>query len=381
MSNVMLVYQGINQLKSLKSSQEIVDSILLNIPVSKIEIETNGVYIFGVGKLGQRIFDFLSNVGITINGFIDNNSEKQKSKFNNLIVYSADKISNQAIVYIASATYFNPILNQLKTLGFTKLFSHSQAGILFLDSEKFPIEMYQENLTEDLFINRENYLKVFDLLDDSESKNVFDKLIQYRLSLNHKFIIEVHTSLSKEYYDKDVIELSENESFFDVGGFNGDSAENFIKYVKEQYKSVHIFEPDQALINQAKDRLNKYPNITFNSLGIYDKQTTLYFDITGGLDGIISDSGTLKIETTTIDDYKTEIPTYIKFDVEGVEIEAINGSVNTINDSKPKMAIASYHYPKHLWEIPLLVMNLNPTYKVRLRHYTDSVFDSIFYFI
>jgi hypothetical protein len=107
----------------------------------------------------------------------------------------------------------------------------------------------------------------------------------------------------------------------------------------------------------------------------------LYFDITGGLDGIISDSGTLKIETTTIDDYKTEIPTYIKFDVEGVEIEAINGSVNTINDSKPKMAIASYHYPKHLWEIPLLVMNLNPTYKVRLRHYTDSVFDSIFYFI
>jgi FkbM family methyltransferase len=381
MSNVMLVYRGINQLKSLKSSQEIVDSILLNIPVSKIEIETNGVYIFGVGKLGQRIFDFLSNVGITINGFIDNNSEKQKSKFNNLIVYSADKISNQAIVYIASATYFNPILNQLKTLGFTKLFSHSQAGILFLDSEKFPIEMYQENLTEDLFINRENYLKVFDLLDDSESKNVFDKLIQYRLSLNHKFIIEVHTSLSKEYYDKDVIELSENESFFDVGGFNGDSAENFIKYVKEQYKSVHIFEPDQALINQAKDRLNKYPNITFNSLGIYDKQTTLYFDITGGLDGIISDSGTLKIETTTIDDYKTEIPTYIKFDVEGVEIEAINGSVNTINDSKPKMAIASYHYPKHLWEIPLLVMNLNPTYKVRLRHYTDSVFDSIFYFI
>ena len=377
----MSKYSGIDQLKSLKSSQEIVDGILLNIPVSKTEIEADGVYVFGVGKLGQRIFDFLSTEEIIVNGFIDNNLEKQKSKFNNLTVFAADQISNNSIVYIASATYFNPILNQLKTLGFTKLFSHSQGGILFSNSEKFPIEMYQENLTEDLFINRDNYLKVFDLLDDSESKNVFDKLIQYRLSLNHKFINEVHTSLSKEYYDKEVIDLSENESFFDVGGFNGDSAENFIKYVNEHYKSVHIFEPDQALINQAKNRLKKYSNITYNALGIYDKQTTLYFDITGGLDGIISNSGTMKIETTTIDEYKNETPTYIKFDVEGVEIEAINGTINTIKNSKPKMAIASYHYPKHLWEIPLLIMKINPTYKVRLRHYTDSVFDSIFYFI
>ena len=125
---------------------------------------------------------------------------------------------------------------------------------------------------------------------------------------------------------------------------------------------------------------NKNEDIVFNTLGIYDKQTTLYFDITGGLDGIISQSGTLKIETTTIDDYKNN-PTYIKFDVEGVEIEAINGGVNTIKNQKPKLAIASYHYPKHLWEIPLLVKSINADYKLKLRHYTDSVFDSIFYFI
>jgi FkbM family methyltransferase len=165
-----------------------------------------------------------------------------------------------------------------------------------------------------------------------------------------------------------------------LGGFDGDSAEHFVKHVNHKYNSVHIFEPDAVLIEKAKKRFDKNENIVFNTLGIYDKQTTLYFDITGGLDGIISQSGTLKIETTTIDDYKNN-PTYIKFDVEGVEIEAINGGVNTIKNQKPKLAIASYHYPKHLWEIPLLVKSINSEYKLKLRHYTDSVFDSIFYFI
>ena len=41
MSNIMSKYSGIDQLKSLKSSQEIVDGILLNIPVSKTEIDSN----------------------------------------------------------------------------------------------------------------------------------------------------------------------------------------------------------------------------------------------------------------------------------------------------------------------------------------------------
>lgn len=380
MSNSIL-YPGIEQLKSFTSVDEINNQIRSNTPINIEEFKKQGVYVFGIGKLGQRIFNFLTQHQIKIHAFVDNNRSKQGSLFNSINVISANEVPIESVVYIASATYYNAIRNQLIGLGFSKLISHNQASILFDGYKNFPTEMYQENLVLDLITNKHNYLTVFDLLEDNESKRVFDSLIQYRLTLNHKFINDIHTSLSKEYFDNDVISLSENESFFDVGGFNGDSAENFINHVNGKFKSVHIFEPDQALIDQAKERLKKYPNVTFNALGIYDKQTTLYFDITGGLDGIISETGTIKIETTTIDDYKTELPTYIKFDVEGVEIEAINGAINTIKNNKPKLTIASYHYPKHIWEIPLLIKKINSTYKLKLRHYTDSVFDSIFYFI
>jgi len=379
MSNVSL-YPGIEMLRTFSTVDEINKTILSFCSVSKKDIETKGIYVFGVGKLGQRIFDFMSERKIIIHAFVDNNKSKHGSFFNGLHVIAANEIPSDSIIYIASATYFNAISNQLKDLGFSQTISHNQASVLFDGDEKFPIEMYQENLVNDLIQNKQKYLSVFDLLLDEESKVVFDNLLHYRFTLNHQYINNVHTSLSKEYFDNDVLNLSDDETYFDLGGFDGDSAEHFVKHVNHKYNSVHIFEPDAVLIEKAKKRFDKNENIVFNTLGIYDKQTTLYFDITGGLDGIISQSGTLKIETTTIDDYKNN-PTYIKFDVEGVEIEAINGGLNTIKYQKPKLAIASYHYPKHLWEIPLLVKSINSEYKLTLRHYTDSVFDSIFYFI
>lgn len=381
MNNAAMTWKGIEKLKSLGSVDAVNAGILTHIPVTKNALEKEGVFIFGVGKLGQRVYDFLVASNIPVHGFVDNNPEKQKLKFNGLPVIPSAALKQDANVYIASATFFNPIYKQLLQLGLTKLFSHVQAGILFYGDKNFPVEMYQENLTEDLITNKTKYLEVFDLLDDADSKKVFDNLVSFRLSLEQRFIDDMHTQISKEYFDSAVIDLGQDEVYFDVGGFDGDSAENFIKFVDGKYKGVHIFEPDSALLNKAKVRLKEHKNIVFNPLGIYDKKTTLYFDITGGLDGIISDQGNMSIETTTVDEYTTGQPTYIKFDVEGVEIEAINGAVSTIKKSKPKMAIASYHFPKHIWEIPLLVKGINPAYKLRLRHYTDSVFDSIFYFI
>ena len=375
-----MTYNGIEKLKGSISVEAMNAAIRDHIPVTKDELKKSGVFIFGVGKLGQRVFDFLTSVNVNVHAFVDNNVEKQKQLFNGLPVVSPAGLTNDAVVYIASATYFNPIYKQLLKQGLVKLVSHIQAGILFYGEKGFPVEMYQENLTADLFANKNKYLEVFQLLEDDESRRVFDNLLLFRLSLDQRFIDEIHTQISKEYFDRSVVDLGQNEVYFDVGGFDGDSAENFIKFVDGKYKGVHIFEPDQGLLDKANARLKNYHNVFYNPLGIYDKKTTLYFDVTGGLDGIISNQGTVSIETTTIDEYTADVPTYIKFDVEGVEIEAINGSVSTIKNTKPKMAIASYHYPKHIWQIPLLVKEINPSYKLKLRHYTDSVFDSIFYF-
>ena len=61
--------------------------------------------------------------------------------------------------------------------------------------------------------------------------------------------------------------------------------------------------------------------------------------------------------------------TYIKYDVEGAEYEALLGSKDAIRRHKPKLFCAVYHRNEDLFRIPLLIAELGPEYKLYLRHY------------
>ena len=80
-----------------------------------------------------------------------------------------------------------------------------------------------------------------------------------------------------------------------------------------------------------------------------------------------------EVQLVSLDSYlskkeRDEI-TYIKLDIEGVELKALQGMSNTIMNNKPKLAICIYHKPKDLWELPLFVKQLNPKYKLFIRQH------------
>jgi hypothetical protein len=73
---------------------------------------------------------------------------------------------------------------------------------------------------------------------------------------------------------------------------------------------------------------------------------------------------------------------YIKFDVEGKELDAIRGGKNTIKRDRPKMLVSAYHKSDDYFSIPLLIKSINPDYKVYMRHYPYvPAWDTNFYFI
>ena len=72
-------------------------------------------------------------------------------------------------------------------------------------------------------------------------------------------------------------------------------------------------------------------------------------------------------------------PTFINMDIEGAELNALKGAENLIKKNKPDLAISVYHYPRHIWEIPLYLKSLNLEYKFYLRNYTSFSYDTIVY--
>jgi len=58
---------------------------------------------------------------------------------------------------------------------------------------------------------------------------------------------------------------------------------------------------------------------------------------------------------------------YIKYDVEGSEKEAIEGSLATIERERPALCISLYHKSGDIFELPLMIHERFPDYKLHIR--------------
>ena len=73
--------------------------------------------------------------------------------------------------------------------------------------------------------------------------------------------------------------------------------------------------------------------------------------------------------------------TFLKMDIEGAEVQALQGAARTVRETKPTLAVCVYHRLSDLWRIPLYLHELVPQYKLYLRHYTDMPTETVCYAI
>ena len=98
----------------------------------------------------------------------------------------------------------------------------------------------------------------------------------------------------------------------------------------------------------------------------------LTFSARGGRNSALAESGKKlrPVELTSVDALlQGNRADYIKMDVEGVERETLLGCRETIARWKPQLSVAAYHRNGDLWELPLLVRELGPDYRLYLRRH------------
>ena len=90
---------------------------------------------------------------------------------------------------------------------------------------------------------------------------------------------------------------------------------------------------------------------------------------------------TAVLEVVALDDVIDDSVTFIKMDIEGSELKALEGAKGLIKKYKPKLAISVYHKPEDIVELPLYIKTLIPEYKLYLRHYSNFYRETILYAI
>jgi len=72
---------------------------------------------------------------------------------------------------------------------------------------------------------------------------------------------------------------------------------------------------------------------------------------------------------------------FIKMDIEGSELRALKGAVETLRKYKPKLAISVYHNPQDFTVIPEFIRTISPEYQLYLGHYSIHAEETILYAI
>lgn len=171
-------------------------------------------------------------------------------------------------------------------------------------------------------------------------------------------------------------------AFVDVGCFDATDTINFSNWCgNEQIEAIAI-EADPDNYEICKERLNKYKNVEVLNIGAGKERSVLMFSAGGNTDSKFSDKGKVKIQTEKLDDVlKDKKVSYLKMDVEGFEENTLLGAEKVIRNNHPIMAISIYHKREDIWNLPRIILDFYPEYKLYLRHYSAEVTDTVLYAI
>lgn len=179
---------------------------------------------------------------------------------------------------------------------------------------------------------------------------------------------------SNQYFD--VFTPSDSEIFLDVGGYDGQSSVKFCEWCgNKRYKEIHIMEPEADNYEMCRATINKYKmkNVFLHKMGAYNETRELSFASgIGACSGVEMRSGGKEstVAVVKIDEMlEGKKCTFIKMDIEGAEVNALFGAVETIKKYKPKLAICIYHRFSDFLIIPNILLSLVPEYRFYLRHY------------
>ncbi len=325
-------------------------------------------YILGINKLTKSVQKYVEVDGI-IDDFTRIHTSRKKS------ILKIDDVDKNSIILSTATGSPLEVGIKLDEMGFTHFNYLSFYKYSSFDLAQPP---FITDFKDDYKNNQDKYNEIFDLLEDDKSRKIFEKVINFKISFNFDFMQGFTNNHEAQYFDKEIIPEIKDIRFVDGGAYIGDTLKEVIKNFPD-YKKIYCIEPSDLHINIAKKNFAEEKNIEFINCGLGNKKQLTQ---TNKEDVQINcDHNYQTNNIDTLDNIINEEVDYIKLDIEGAEQDTIDGAKETIKKYKPILAICIYHKAEDWYRIPQKVLEINPEYKVYLRHYMEGIYETVMYFI
>ena len=344
------------------------------------------VVLYGTGDGADKVLARLAETGVPVSGIFASDEFVRGQQFHGFTVQAYSEllaIRETVIVLIAFASELPEVIER-----FYKL-----ASVHETYAPHVPVFSREETVTMAWIKKYERELQtVYERLADSVSRETFASVLNYKLSGRISYLQACATNRAEDL--KTIFSFGGEETYLDLGAYNGDTVQEFLQLTRGRYKKIVALEPDPKNFKKLTDfvRQNELKNVTCLQAGVWNDCGSLELTGNGGRQSTfweadrpgfatqnLSQTGSMKkkikkqqvtvvsVDTVLGNDHAD----YMKFDVEGVEKEALEGAAGHLapdgNGALPKLLVAAYHHDEDLFALPLLLWKLQPEYKIYLR--------------
>jgi FkbM family methyltransferase len=347
------------------------------------------IVLFGASKLGRLMLTGLRQVGIEPLAFCDNSSGLWGQNIDGVPVFSpveaASRFGDSAVFVTTiwgrgSKEPASERETQLRTLGCRRVVSF---GPLFWKyPQVFLPRIPATDLPHRVHEQSSSIRSAFGLLADQRSRHEFVGQLRWRLLFDFDALSDPVSG--PIYFPSEVSQAGRDEVFVDCGAFDGDTVMQFLDLCDSQFREVIAFEPDSVSFKKLTLTIDKLPSpvrsrIRTIAAAVGDRAGSIQFPSTGGLGSAVGAGGEAAPQVTLDEALSDCSPTYIKMDIEGAELQALQGARSMIERDAPVLAVCAYHVQDHLWRIPQAMHFLNPDYRIFLRPHIGMVEDLVCY--
>ncbi len=327
--------------------------------------------LFGAGQCGVASVEFLKGKGLTVTGVIDNSPSKIGKKIYGVpIIGINDELVKKAQIILLS------VKHAVKDI--TKAIPEGTSYISF--DAWFLHEYYSD------------YKFLYENFSDPDSKRCLVAILLTMLTGDENYCADV--AEGNQYFALPQFINNGTEHFVDAGAYVGDTVEKFIWAQNGAFKKIYAFEPGPTqwiALNERLCRLTKEwaldtSKIHLMNAGLGSERSFASMNINdnhllgANLTTKTQESDEFNITVESLDDILNGDPvTFLKADIEGMEMEMLRGAKKSITTHKPKMALSVYHKPDDLINIVSFIKAIDPNYKIALRQHSPLLMDTTLY--
>ena len=206
----------------------------------RLERTDKPIFIYGMGDGCLKLMKELQNRKIPISGIFASDEFVRGHYFEGHLVHRLSEIEESAaengydfIILLAFAAGYQELIIKIDEL--EKRHSLLMPDTAVIGGEPF----FKEHLTE----RYNDFEKVYSMLEDDISRNTFESVLKYKITGELNYLRECTTE-TDEAFEK-IIKLGTNETYIDLGAFNGDTVLDFAERTNYNYKEIYALEPNK----------------------------------------------------------------------------------------------------------------------------------------